>query len=322
MHDGSFDVEAIQKALTEEKNFSRAVMEASPISYVLLNEDFKAVDCNNVALQVFGCPDKQYLLDHYWEQFSSVYQSDGRKSCEKSQAMKDRVFAEGKAVFEWEHRTLSGEPVPVENTLTLMVNNGEKFIISYKCDLRAIKKMEESIRWLKTEAEKIYYDGLTGIYNRRYFDETLGRLTKSLSRRGGILSLMMLDIDFFKKYNDTYGHSEGDKCLKIVAETLQKVISRADDFVARYGGEEFAVVLPSTDEKGACRVADKILEKIQSCKIAHKTSDIADHVTVSIGVITAKVDHWHSADDFIIKADELLYVSKQSGRNRYTFAAF
>ena len=110
-------------------------------------------------------------------------------------------------------------------------------------------------------------------------------------------------------------------CLKIVAETLSKTLTRSDDFVARYGGEEFTVVLPNANEAGARLIAVKLLENIQNCKILHENSDIADHVTISIGITTGKSDHLRNVDDYIKRADEMLYASKQNGRNRYTFAA-
>jgi len=166
---------------------------------------------------------------------------------------------------------------------------------------------------------EVDYDALTGIHNRRFFDENMKRIISTLSRSGGLLSVMMIDIDFFKRYNDTYGHLEGDKCLKIVAETLSKSITRADDFVVRYGGEEFALVLPNTDEHGARLIAEKLLDNIRKCNIIHEQNDAADCLTISIGATTGKVTHTHSADDFVKRADEMLYKSKQNGRNRYFF---
>ena len=170
--------------------------------------------------------------------------------------------------------------------------------------------------------DKVHYDMLTGIYNRRFLDENLVRLIKSISRSGGELSVMMIDIDYFKKYNDTYGHSEGDVCLKIVAETIAGSLSRADDFVVRYGGEEFAVVLPDTCKKGACLLAERILENIRAENIPHENSEAAKFVTVSIGVTTSDVTHEQSGEDYIKQADTALYHSKQKGRNRYTFINF
>ena len=170
--------------------------------------------------------------------------------------------------------------------------------------------------------DKVHYDVLTGIYNRRFLDENLARLIKSISRSGGELSVMMIDIDYFKKYNDTYGHSEGDVCLKAVAETISESLSRADDFVVRYGGEEFTVVLPDTDETGARLIAERILESIRAKNIPHENSEAADCITVSIGVTTSEVLHEQSGEDYIRQADTALYYSKQKGRNRYTFINF
>jgi len=169
---------------------------------------------------------------------------------------------------------------------------------------------------------EVDYDPLTGIYNRRYFDENMKRIIRLLSRSGGLLSILMIDIDFFKRYNDTYGHIEGDKCLKVVAKTLSQSVTRADDFVVRYGGEEFVIVLPNTDERGVQVVANKLLNNIRSCNIPHKQNDAADCLSISIGATTSKVTHTHSADDFVKKADELLYKSKQSGRNKFSFERF
>jgi diguanylate cyclase (GGDEF)-like protein len=169
---------------------------------------------------------------------------------------------------------------------------------------------------------EVEYDALTGIYNRRFFDETMERLISSLSRSDSLLSVLMIDIDFFKRYNDTYGHVEGDKCLKIAAHTLSQCIIRADDFVARYGGEEFIVVLPNTDERGTRLIAEKLLDSIRNLNMPHEKNDAANRVTVSIGGTTGKVLHTHNADDFVKKADEMMYKSKQEGRNRFSFGKF
>jgi len=169
---------------------------------------------------------------------------------------------------------------------------------------------------------KVRCDALTGIYNRRFLEENLKRIIKSISRSGGELSVLMLDIDCFKKYNDTYGHSEGDACLKTVAETIAGCLSRANDFVARYGGEEFCVVLPDTGEAGAQLIAAKIIENILAKSIPHEKSDVACHLTVSIGGTTSEVLHTQSGDDYIKQADKALYQSKKNGRNRYTCINF
>ena len=165
--------------------------------------------------------------------------------------------------------------------------------------------------------EKVHYDALTGIYNRRFMDDNLKRVIKSLSRSNGVLSIMMIDIDCFKKYNDNYGHSMGDECLKTVAKALSGA-ARMDDCVIRYGGEEFMILLPNTDEAGAGIIATRLLDSVRSLCIPHVKSDIADYVTISIGATTVKVKLSHQYMDYIERADKALYISKNSGRNRYT----
>jgi len=170
--------------------------------------------------------------------------------------------------------------------------------------------------------ENVYHDTLTGVYSRRFLENNLERVIKSLSRSGGELSLLFIDIDNFKKYNDTYGHGEGDECLKAVAKTLAATLLRADDFVARYGGEEFVVVLPNTNEAGAKVVAESLLTNTLNQKIVHEKNDAVPFVSISIGITTSVVKHTQNGSDYIKKADEALYKSKQNGRNRYTFVGF
>jgi methyl-accepting chemotaxis protein len=162
-------------------------------------------------------------------------------------------------------------------------------------------------------------DQLTGICNRRFMDGSLKKIIKSLSRTGGNLSVLMVDIDFFKKYNDTYGHDMGDKCLIAIADVLMRCTAREDDFAARYGGEEFVVVLPNTEEEGARMVADRIIKEVYECCIPHETSEAADFVTVSVGGTTGMVRHSQKGSDYTKGADVALYKSKKNGRNQYTF---
>jgi len=165
-------------------------------------------------------------------------------------------------------------------------------------------------------------DQLTGIYNRRFFDGNMKKIIRSLSRTEAKLSLLMIDIDFFKKYNDNYGHDKGDTCLKEVAAILTRVIIREEDFVARYGGEEFVVVLPNTDENGARLMAERLLKNIYDARIPHEKSDVVPFVTVSIGGTTGIVKHSQEESDYVKSADVALYKSKQNGRNQYTAVPF
>jgi len=193
--------------------------------------------------------------------------------------------------------------------------------ISSEWDLKPQDEMnqQDEVGTLSEFLNMTIIDHLTGIFNKRFLNGHLKKIIKSLSRSGGELSLLMIDIDCFKKYNDTYGHDMGDKCLKTVADTLAACITREEDFVARYGGEEFAVVLPNTGEEGAGIIAEKMRRKIYECGIPHEASDAAGFVTVSIGGTTGAVKHSHHENDFIKRADDALYVSKHEGRNRYKF---
>ena len=134
------------------------------------------------------------------------------------------------------------------------------------------------------------------------------------------MSAIIIDIDHFKLFNDTYGHQGGDDCLKKVATTLQKTVKRSTDLVARYGGEEFVVVLPKTDKNGAIRIAEKIREEVEKLRIEHAASSTSSWVTVSIGVASSNICHDGWKENLLAAADEALYQAKNSGRNQVKVA--
>lgn len=174
-------------------------------------------------------------------------------------------------------------------------------------------------------------DPLTGIANRRFLDEQLQLEWRRSMRNQSLLSVLMIDIDFFKAYNDHYGHIEGDACLRKVAETIQSTVNRAGELAARYGGEEFAALLPHTSPERATEVAEKICATIRELAIPHAKSTVSDRVTVSIGVAGGTPcfppdpnqpikEHAagdpNSIEELFTWADDALYKAKQSGRNR------
>ncbi|MCP4899694.1 MAG: diguanylate cyclase [bacterium] len=165
-------------------------------------------------------------------------------------------------------------------------------------------------------AQLAQLDGLTGIANRRRFDQAVEQEWQRGARAGSWLSLILLDIDHFKNYNDHYGHPAGDMCLKRVASCLEETSTRAADLVARYGGEEFVVLLPGTDPVGAQRVADNIRSRIRNRAIAHADSPVSARVTASIGVASVVPTADSSPDQLIGFADEGLYAAKEKGRDR------
>jgi diguanylate cyclase (GGDEF)-like protein len=163
-------------------------------------------------------------------------------------------------------------------------------------------------------------DGLTGIANRRMFDELLSREWRRCLRAGKPLALVMVDVDFFKQYNDTYGHQAGDACLQAVAKQLARSAPRASDVAARYGGEEFALILGDTEMDGAVWVANYIRQNVAALKLPHKQSAFK-HVTVSCGVATILPSDKASAQTLIQAADHALYLAKERGRDRVAGAA-
>ncbi len=162
-------------------------------------------------------------------------------------------------------------------------------------------------------------DSLTNISNRYNFDETIEVEIKRAKRNNIPISLLMMDIDFFKQFNDTYGHQAGDDCLKKVAEAFKFTLRRSADFVARYGGEEFAVILPETNENGCLRVAHDFLRNIEALKIPHEKSKASPFVTISIGGTTSK-GNGISPMGLITAADRALFESKEKGRNQVCIA--
>ncbi len=159
-------------------------------------------------------------------------------------------------------------------------------------------------------------DGLTGLANRRCFDETLAYEWKRSTREKTPISLLMIDVDHFKDFNDHYGHQAGDDCLIKVAAALGDGVQRASDLAARYGGEEFTIILANTDEPGALKVAQAVLGSISDLNIEHAFSTAGSMVTVSIGTATMVPDHLSNPEALIGAADQALYQAKENGRNR------
>lgn len=183
---------------------------------------------------------------------------------------------------------------------------------------RALRELQTQLEQKNKELERLSsLDGLTGIPNRRIFDETLEREWKRAVRDKSPLGLLLIDIDYFKPFNDNYGHQGGDDCLKQVAAALRVNLKRGGDMVARYGGEEFVVILPATDIQGAAAIAKGLCEAISEMNLPHAHSKAADHVTISIGVASALPKGDERPSHLISLADEALYAAKERGRNRY-----
>ena len=187
---------------------------------------------------------------------------------------------------------------------------------------RALVKLAEQLHDANQELQRLSMtDGLTGLANRRMFDETLQREWRRCIRLNKPMSLVMLDVDHFKQYNDLYGHPQGDECLKAIAKKLSKSAPRPADLVARYGGEEFIMVLGETDEDGARWVAERVRQRVALLQLPHAGSK-HQFVSVSCGIASIHPTRELSADILLQTADKALYQAKHQGRNTVVFAEY
>ncbi len=228
------------------------------------------------------------------------------------------VINQGKlvAVIYLENRQLENAFTPRhQQTLELLSSQAAISL----ANARLYEQLEEKVERRTQELRQMSMrDGLTGIANRRAFDERLAIEWRRSLRHGTPLSLLMLDIDHFKQFNDHYGHLEGDRCIKTVAQLLQGVASRGSDLVARYGGEEFALLLPDTDGAAAERLAQACLEAIEALAIPHAKSAAAPHVSLSLGCSTLQASEASTPEMLLSHADQALYRAKRAGRRRWT----
>ncbi|MUO81812.1 diguanylate cyclase [Agrobacterium vitis] len=211
----------------------------------------------------------------------------------------------------WDGRTLEAQ--------TRSVGGGGSLIVF--TDVTRAKQAEGLLRHTNRALEKAAFtDGLTGLYNRRAFDVHLRQEFARSHRTGSGVSLLMIDIDHFKLFNDRYGHQAGDQCLRQIATTLRSVAKRSTDIAARYGGEEMALILSDTDLAGGATVAEYYCQAVRDLHIPHGDSE-KGIVTVSIGVAAVPCDDIHSSDDLVASADAALYKAKHSGRDQYFTAS-
>ena len=190
--------------------------------------------------------------------------------------------------------------------------------ISIQKDHTELEAATKKLRRANKKLENVSYtDSLTGLHNRRYFNMVYERELKRAKRNHTYVTFMMLDIDYFKQYNDSYGHVEGDAALKSVAKILKDTLRRPADFVFRLGGEEFGVLLIQTDESNSAKLAREICDAVREREIKHDKSKVNQYLTISAGVVCCIADEALNEDILISRADEMLYEAKETGRDRY-----
>jgi len=313
-------VEVKTTELKESENKFRTIFESSADALILVDQTC-FIDCNKATLDMFRCKSRAEFLGTHPIEWSSDKQECGSKCIKKLIYEKMKAaFIHGQHSFEWNHIRTNGEVFTAEVLLTSLYMNGKKIIQGTIRDISERKLVEEELASLQRKLEQFsYQDSLTGIANRRMFDQTLDREWNRALRNQKPLSLMLIDIDFFKQFNDFYGHQQGDDCIISVARALTSISKRASDLVARYGGEEFVILLPETEARGARQLADMCRHKIIEQQIPHESSKNSNVVTISIGVSTIIPLASTQPESLFSAADKLLYKAKKNGRNRVEF---
>lgn len=216
--------------------------------------------------------------------------------------------------------TINGEYIWIRDVVHVVRKpDGEvDSLVGFMFDISERKKQEQELETLKKQLEEYsYQDGLTGIANRRFFEDSYQREWLNAQREQQPLTIMLLDIDYFKQYNDYNGHILGDACLKQIAQILKKSVSRPRDLVARFGGEEFVLILPDTSQGSAIEVVERILQSIRTADICHSSSPLDQRLSVSLGVKTIIPTQKNDKMAFLKEVDQNLYLAKEQGRNGY-----
>ena len=315
---------AIRRRPSANKSFALKLMEHLIVPTFVIDFESRVLVWNKACERLTGVSAETVLgtTDHW-----TAFYPEARP-CLADLLAKGDFSAIGALYADWNGYGMSDFGVSVESwcvmpklgrRLYLALDAGPIYddsgsLIAVVETIRDITIQHEQQRLLTTLAAK---DALTGLANRRTFDETLNAEVRRASRAESTLSLLMLDVDCFKSFNDANGHQHGDTCLKAVAGAIQGAVKRAGDTVARYGGEEFSVVLPNTDQGGAAIIAERIRHAVESLGLEHPGSTASAVVTVSLGAATAVMDSL-DAEELVKAADAALYESKRAGRNRVT----
>lgn len=310
--------------LKEKEQGLEALFNSIIDSFIVIDSIGQIKRVNRAAQQMFGYTQDELLsmnvkelmptktrLQH--DQYLAAYMATGIR----------RNAGAGRQV---EARRKNGDVFPVELTVNDIEIQGEKHFTGVLRDVSYRQVMEDKLRdaydklsLLNADLQlSAMTDGLTGVANRRHFDSVLKRELARATRDKRALSVLLCDIDYFKKYNDYYGHQGGDACLQAVAKIMAETFKRASDVVARYGGEEFVIILPDTNADKAQQAALKLIENIHHKRIEHERSEVAPYVTLSIGCSTYVPQTTKTPDmeELIKMADEALYLAKGQGRNQ------
>lgn len=301
---GAIDRRTLETQLAAERArlelFHRLIEQSADMLFVIAMPERRLIEINPATADQLGFNAAELLsagfeLDRIFPLFDDSWAALGASSPRR---------------YECYGVNASGVQVPIEVSASRVSMGGREFYIGVARDISDRRQRDAELQRL------VLLDALTGVNNRRAFDERFEQEFLRAARGHGSLGLLMIDVDHFKLYNDTYGHQAGDKCLRQVAQALAATLKRPSDFLARYGGEEFCVLLPDADLESTLVVAELLLNRVRELALAHAGSLTKPIVTISIGAAVARPPVRGQMDNFLALADQRLYKAKQSGRNR------
>ncbi|MBU2512235.1 diguanylate cyclase [bacterium] len=301
----------IEKKLKDSETKYRKLFEKSNDA-LLITDKTRVLDCNAAMVELFRYKSKAFLLKTHFFEFFPANQPDGESSEDKISGMMEMAIREGSQKFECMSIRTDDKEFPTEVLMTA-IPMGKKAVLHTV--MRDITKQKESEQILITQAIR---DSLTGLFNRRYLEESLEREISKAQRHGNALSIIMLDADHFKQFNDTYGHLAGDIILRNLGKRLVKY-SRKEDIACRYGGEEFVLVLPGTTLDVAYQRAEDLRAIIENDKKMEYKQQVLPIVTISLG-IAFYPNNGKTVNELMNAADKALYRAKEQGRNQVVIA--
>jgi diguanylate cyclase (GGDEF)-like protein/PAS domain S-box-containing protein len=299
--------------LAQRDTILQSLLDSSPDAIGIFNENKVYQACNQAFASALGIDDYRDLIGHKAEEIlpEEVYSRFAHAD--------QQVINEGKSVRFVDHMFDDyGESwLDVVKSPYRDPTTGTRGVLLMARDVTQRHLAERKLEEMNEELEKLsFLDSLTTIANRRHFDDKLETFWNLHVRSQSPLTVLLVDIDYFKNFNDNYGHQQGDSALIEVAAAFQTVLTRSTDCVARYGGEEFAFILPETDAHGARVIANGVHQVIERLKIQHDYSEIGDTLTLSIGVATHTPQAGEKPSQIVSWADQALYLAKEQGRNR------
>lgn len=315
----------MDEILSETMERSNRIVMETEISSLIMNQVFnasndgiwaidrnhKVIRINRRLLEFLDLPAEKVIGCKCFDLFPD--ECRGRENCPMSLILQGERMIEREKILTCRSKKI---PFMVTSTPLSSLDYSVIGMVETFTDITERKNAESKLHLANRELERLAIeDGLTKLYNRRRFDEYLSSEWKRRTRTGSPISLIMIDVDYFKKYNDHYGHQTGDSCLRSIAEVIRKCVKRSGDLCARYGGEEFAIIMPETDIAGAIHVAESIRKELMQLQILHECSSVAQYVTISCGVAAMIPKIANKPQELIEKADQSLYSAKQNGRN-------